>query len=129
MNWETKRSTFLKNRFCSSKCSSTPPSKCIIEVTTNNVALTSFLLNSSKLLVGLVLTIVQWFQTKRFGWIIYLFKVSSKNGLSKRGFFVRIWISICRVSFNSVYITPVGTMLFNNFLTDVNLEFLNYIVV
>ena len=34
----------LKNSLRSSKCSSTPPSRCIIEVSTNDVALTSFVL-------------------------------------------------------------------------------------
>ena len=43
---------FLKNSFRSSKCTNTPPSKCIIEVSANDVALTPFVLNLSKLLVG-----------------------------------------------------------------------------
>ena len=32
----------------------------------------------------------------------------------------------CRIYFNSVYIIPVGIMLFNRFLADVNLDFLIY---
>ena len=34
----------LKNSLRSSNCSCTPPSRCIIEVSTNDVALTSFVL-------------------------------------------------------------------------------------
>ena len=39
--------------------SGTPPSSCLIEVSTNDLALTSFVLNLSRLLVGGVLPIVQ----------------------------------------------------------------------
>ena len=31
-------------------------------------------------------------------------------------------VFVCWIYFNSVYIIPVGAMLFKNFLTDVNLD-------
>ena len=34
-------------------------------------------------------------------------------------------VFVCRIYFNSVYIIPVGKMLFNNFLTDVNEDLFN----
>ena len=34
-------------------------------------------------------------------------------------------VFVCRIYFNSVYKIPVGMMLFDNFLADVNLNFFN----
>ena len=49
---KNQKMVFSKNSFRSSKCSSTPPNSCIIEVSTSDVALTSFVLNLSKLLAS-----------------------------------------------------------------------------
>ena len=38
-------------------------------------------------------------------------------------------VFLCWIYFNSVSIIPVGMMLFNNFLADVNIDFFKYIVV
>ena len=54
---------------------------------------------------------------------MYLFKVNSKNDLRKMFFLPEFkQVFVYWFYFNSVYITPVGTMLSNNFLTDVNID-------
>ena len=57
----------------------------------------------------------------------YICSKSVQKATFVRGSFLSEFeqVFVCRIYFNSFYIIPVGTMLFNNFLTDVNLDYFN----
>ena len=124
---KNQKNDIFKNQFCISKCSSTSPSRCIIKVSTNDwhfdVACYKF--------------------KQGFGWLEYClyfndFKLidpdkqyicskSVQKTTLVRGFFLLEFEQVFayRIYFNSVHIIPVGTMLFSNFLADVNLDVFN----